>query len=375
MKKSLLQSIGLVLCSLIFLNCSKGDEQTGFEKFELLLEEEVEDQNIPALSALIFKGDQIIYEKLIGSSNLQNNIALESNHLFLLASISKVVTATALMQLYEDSLFDLDDNINNHLPFNVVNPTDSTNITFRMLLTHTSSIADGSALDGQYYYGQDSPIALKDFLQNYLNVNGNLYNASENFHSFAPGARAEYSNTGNALIGLLVEEISGIDFDDYCKQNIFTPLNMNNTSWRLDEITSTIVQPYNYANNQHEALDHYTFTNYPNGGLRSTARDMSIFLGAFTTNGTVNNHQLLKSSTIAEMLTIQFPNLDNTMGLHLFKMSNEHNLWGHDGGEQGVSTVMAFNPTSQIGVILLSNESEADLDNILIEAYKFGLTL
>ena len=134
-------------------------------------------------------------EDYFGTSQVQQNVALADDHLFLLASISKVVTATALLQLYEDGLFDLDDKINDHLSFNVSIPNHSTDITFRMLLTHTSGIADGSALDGQYYYGEDSPIVLGDFLENYLSPNGNLYNANENFHDFAPGSQHEYSNT------------------------------------------------------------------------------------------------------------------------------------------------------------------------------------
>ena len=173
----------------------------------------------------------------------------------------------------------------------------------------------------------------------------------------------------------MVQQISGIDFDDYCKQNIFDPLGMTNTSWRLDEISQTIVQPYDYVNGQNEAIDHYTFTDYPNGGLRSTGKDMFKFLSAFVQEGTANNYQLLNAETISSMITPQIPSLANDMGLHLFLMNTANNLWGHDGGEQGAATIMAFNPTTNIGAIVLTNQGEADLDEILVEAYKFGLEL
>jgi len=205
-------------------------------------------QDIPAMSVLLFREGNILYEEYFGKSNLQNNITLASNHLFLMASISKVVTATALLQLYDDGLFNLDDNINDYLSFEVNVPGQSVDITFRMLLTHTSGIEDGSALDDQYYYGEDSPISLAFFLENYLVAGGAFYNANENFYGFEPGTRHRYSNIGNALIGLLVEQISGIDFNTYCKQNIFNPLEMSNTFWRLDEISQTIVTPYDYEN-------------------------------------------------------------------------------------------------------------------------------
>jgi len=60
------------------------------------------------------------------------------------------------------------------------------------------------------------------------------------------------------------------------------------------------------------------------------------------------------------------------MGLHLFLMDEQANLWGHDVGEQGVATVMAFNPTTQIGAIILTNQGEADLDDLLLGAYELG---
>ncbi len=342
---------------------------------EVYLTEEMEDQKIPALSILLFEEQTVLYEKYLGQSHIENNVALESDHLFLLASISKVITATALLQLYEAGEFSLDDPINDYLSFDVSIPDFSQAITFRMLLTHTAGIADGSALDNEYYYGEDSPTALGDFLENYLSPSGNLYDEVDHFYSFAPGSEHEYSNVGNALIALLVEQIAEIDFNTYCKQNIFSPLGMNDSFWRLDEITQTIVQPYEYKSRSYNALPHYTFTDYPNGGLRSTARDLFILLGAFTQEGMANGYQLLQATTIAEMITPQIPSIDNEVGLHLFIMNRTHNLWGHDGGEQGVATIMAFNPSTKVGAIILTNQGEANLDEMLEVSYLLGLKL
>lgn len=356
--------------------CKKNADIESISDFEQYVEDEMKDQNIPAMAVLFFKEDEILYEKYLGLSNVEQNTALAGDHLFLLASVSKVVTATALMQLYEADSFELDDPINNYLPFEVKVPNyESTPITFRMLFTHTSAIADGSALDGQYFYGEDPTVNLDFFLENYLVAGGSFYNATENYHNFEPGTDHEYSNEGSALIAVLVEQISGIDFNTYCKQNIFTPLGMTNTSWRLDEINQTIVQPYNYKNGDYEAIQHYTFTDYPNGGLRATASDLFKFLSAWVNNGQSNNYQLLENTTLTEMITAQISDLDNTVGLHMFLMNKDQNLWGHDGGEQGVATIMAFNPSTKVGCIILSNQGEANLDTILEEAYKIALTL
>lgn len=359
-----------------FCSCSKDDVIiNNTDDFEQYIQDEMDAQKIPALSALIFKEDQIIYEKYFGKANLEQDIALESGHLFLLASVSKTITATALLQLYDQGLFSLDDKINDYLSFDVNVPNRNTDITFRMLLTHTSAIADGSALDGQYYYGQDSPVALDYFLENYLVPGGDFYNASENYYDFEPGTKYEYSNEGSALIAVLVEDISGMDFNTYCKQNIFNKLGMTNTYWRLSEINQTIVQPYNYSSGKYEAIPHYTFTDYPNGGLRSTAGDMFKFLSTITQNGTFNNYQMLKPETVKAMITPQIPAIDKEVGLHIFLMDRDNNLWGHDGGEQGVATIMAFNPETKIGAIIFTNQGDADLDEILVESYKLGVKL
>lgn len=351
---------------------SRNNDNSTIADFKEFIEKEMQAQHIPALSVLIFEEDEILYEGCFGKSNVEKRTPLQNDHLFLLASVSKVVTATALLQLYEKDHFDLDDNINDYLDFEVRVPNFNKDITFRMLLTHTSGIGDGAALDDQYYYGEDSPVALADFMEDYLTPEGEFYDEEDNFYGFAPGEEHEYSNMGSALIGVLVEQISGMDFSKYCQQYIFNPLGMSHTAWHLAQINNIIVQPYDYINGRNEMVEHYTFTDYPNGGLRSTASDMFRFISAFVQRGQSTNYQLLKATTIHEMTTLQIPNLSEEMGLHLFI---EDGLWGHDGGEQGVATSMAFSLDTKIGVIILSNQGEADLADLLVEAYGVGKEL
>ena len=337
--------------------------------FTNTLQRDMQNQHIPALSVLVFKGNTTLFEATLGKANIADNIPLAPTQPFLLASISKTVTATALMQLYEAGKFALDDPINAYLPFPVRIPGYRQEITFRTLLTHTAAIADGPALDDQYYTGKDSPVSLRRFLQSYLTPNGQLYDDYDNFYDYAPGEDYTYSNTGYALIGLLVETISGQDFAAYTKRHIFRPLGMSYTNWHLRNISGRIVQPYDYARGGYRAIPHYTFTDYPNGGLHSTARDMHRFLSTFTNGG------LLAPATIREMITPQIPSIDPEVGLGLFLMNPELGLWGHNGGEQGASTLMAFNPDNGVGAIILANQGEAELDGILADAYRFGLGL
>jgi hypothetical protein len=112
--------------------------------------------HIPGLAACIIKDTSIIWTGSYGYANIKENRKVSDSTVFMLASISKTFVAVALMQLYREGLFNLDDNINNYLPWSVNHPKypDST-ITFKMLLTHTSAINDNSSK--MPYYPGDSP--------------------------------------------------------------------------------------------------------------------------------------------------------------------------------------------------------------------------
>jgi CubicO group peptidase (beta-lactamase class C family) len=103
-------------------------------------------QHVAGLAACIVKSGRVVWNGNYGFADIARNKPVTDSTIFMLASISKTVTATALMQLYEAGRFQLDDSVNGHLPFAVRNPNfPSVPITFRMLLTHRSSIQDRSA--------------------------------------------------------------------------------------------------------------------------------------------------------------------------------------------------------------------------------------
>jgi len=193
-------------------------------------------EKIPGMSTLIVKDGEIVWKQSYGLADVANNISVNDDTIFLLASISKVFTGTALMKLYEDGLIHIDDNINTYLPYSIHNPVfPSTPITFRMLMTHTSSISDGSAMDSYYSIG-DPTISLTDVIERYFSTSGSDYNASENFSNNTPGSSYNYSNMGTALAGYLVEAISETPFNEYCNNNIFDKLCIKNTAWYIADL-------------------------------------------------------------------------------------------------------------------------------------------
>lgn len=174
-------------------------------------EQNMRTAKIPAAAVAFIRDGKIETAHGYGITDLESGRQVTADTLFTIASVSKTVTATALMTLYEQGKFGLDDDINTYLPFEVRNPNfPQSAITFRMLLTHTSSIRDSKVYE-QYYTLQnepvlpDSPVELGDYLRDYLSVDGSLYDAADNYTAREPGAEYLYSNTAFGLVGYLVE--------------------------------------------------------------------------------------------------------------------------------------------------------------------------
>ena len=208
------------------------------------IEQLMENSFIPGLSVSIVKNGDIVWGNTYGYANINDSILVDQNTLFLLSSVSKTITATALMQLWENQHFELDDPINNYLPF-AVNHPDHQNIpiTFKMLLTHTSGIKDNWSV--MPYYDGDPELELGYYLEQYLVPGGEFYSANSNYSNAQPGTNYRYCNIGAALIGYLTEVISNQPFNEYCNEHIFEPLGITNAGWFLSEVNiNEVALPY-----------------------------------------------------------------------------------------------------------------------------------
>jgi len=138
--------------------------------------------HIPGVAACVVKDGRIIWTGAYGHAIIEQDVPVADTTLFMLASISKTFTGAALLQLWEAGLFELDDDINDYLPFAVFNPNHPESvITFRELLTHTSSIKDNWEVMLSVYAWGDSPIPLGDYVEGYLTPGGEYYSATANF--------------------------------------------------------------------------------------------------------------------------------------------------------------------------------------------------
>ncbi|RYU92649.1 serine hydrolase domain-containing protein [Emticicia agri] len=351
---------------------------------------------IPGFAACKIENDRIIWSKTFGQANVEKRIPMSIDGIMNIGSISKTFTATAIMQLWEKGKVKLEADVNDYIGFTVRNPKfPDKPITVFQLLTHTSSILDGKAYGESYSCG-DPTTNLHDWIYGNLNNKGKFFGSGDNFHDFAPGEKEEYSNVAFGLLGLIVEKVSKQPFNIYCRDFIFRPLGMIKTGWMLNEVDiSKYIIPYAFVTkeNRNELLENkelfsaesefkvgsfvpyclYSFPNYPDGLIRTSIRELSYFLRAMINGGKLNDVKILNETTISKMLTLQIDG-NKHRGLCWEKFENivakeTISLWGHSGGDPGITTYLLFNPIDKTGVIAFQNNATGGTEDIVKKIY------
>ena len=318
--------------------------------------------HVPGLAVALVAHGNVAWTKGYGMASLADNRAVTSDTLFMLASVSKTFVGVAMMQLVEAKQIALDDDIDGKLPFAVRNPSFPTaKITYRMLLTHTSSLVDGAAFGALApTQGSDAPTPLADWIKGYV-LKGGAYSAADNWGTAAPGAHYSYSNAGASLAGYLVEIISGMSLQNYCQAHIFGPLKMGESSWFLKGLDSThIAHPYEWVKGAYVDKGFYGFPDYPDGQLRTSASQLARFLAMFASGGSYDGATSLAPATVQEMRKRQVPRLGadaaNQGLIWYYTMEVDGTeVLGHTGAYIGVSTDMYFDPKTNNGYVLLTN--------------------
>ena len=333
--------------------------------------------NIPSAVICLIKNNSVGFLETYGYKELFKREKATKNTIYCLGSVSKAVTAVALMQLYEKGYFDLDDDVSEYLPFELKNPRyPDINITYRMILSHQAGLNDfGVKLSKVPYMLIQSRIKnnSNQLIEEMLSPGGRAY-SRRYFTRYAPGEKAMYDELGFIIAGRLIEEISGLSLEEYCQKNIFQPLNMSNTSFYLDKIDKDrLARPYLTALQLNTPLPKYDFfiLDAP-AGLYTTAEDLSHFLIAIMNGGVYGGVRLLKEDTIQIMHTKQYPgshdfflgllfrgNIEVEQGLGWFFINIFGlELQGHTGGAPGYSCHMYITKNEKnetVGIIMLAN--------------------
>lgn len=386
--------ISLFICASIGVQA-----QPGYDSIDTSIRDFMAEKRIPGFAACIIKEKEIVWSNSYGHADMRKKVPMSIDAIMNIGSISKTFTAIVALQLWEKNLLDLEVDINQYLDFKIRNPKyPDKPITIFQILTHTSSIRDGKAYRHSYSCG-DPTTSLNDWIYHNLDPKGKYYFEGSNFSDWPPGTKERYSNVAFGLLGLIVEKIAKQPFNEYCKKNIFDPLGMKNTGWFLSEIDSNRhVKPYAYVtvDNRKEALENqrlypgetefkvgtfvenclYSFPNYPDGLVRTSIRELSFYLTAIMNGGELNGKRILQKETVAKMLSLQIKG-NNSQGLcwhvHRFESSSGHStLWGHTGGDPGISTYLFFDPVKRVGVITFQNSESGGTFEIVGKLYVAG---
>jgi len=372
------------------------ERQVGFnDDFDQKILSLMKQAHMPSLSTGIIKNNSMVWYRGYGHYNVLTRKRPSPDTIYMIGSISKSITATALMQLYEQGNFDLDDDVSDYLPFTLRNPKYlDTHITFRMLLAHQSSLFDhdiGKIMNAlglsrilrSFITSLFIPNILREpypFLKELLVPGGSIY-TPELWMDYPPGAEANYSNLGYVILGYLVERIANQSIEQYCYDNIFTPLQMKDTRFHPYDLDRRrmAVPYYKRLGRRYIRLPHYDFLfAAPAGGVRTTVEDLSHFLIAHMDGGMYNDVCLLNKSTIDLMHTLQYPNSsysigNNSPGLrfglgwYFVTDKNNETYGGHQGGTFGGTAWMMVRLSDNNGIIYFFNRTE--LDNSEKEAF------
>jgi CubicO group peptidase (beta-lactamase class C family) len=330
---------------------------------DIFIIDAMERANIPGMAVGYAKQGEVLFARGYGFADIFGKRLVTPNTVFPIASITKTVTALAIMRLREAGKLSLDDPVSGYLDFSVINPHYSkTPITFRHLLTHTSSISDA-----KYYevdtrvFGHDSTISLRDHLVSFLAPEGKHYSADGCYSPEMPGAVWDYSNLGFALLGYLIDRIGGRDGRAQISSQIFAQLGMHHSYWTIAAVPMRLrPTPYDLVDNHLKPVPPYGLPDWPAGAIRSSAFDFIKLIATVANGGSAHGVRVLSESGIAEMLTITLPKglpgwtQGQGLGWEASRLGSKI-YPEHWGGSTGIFTAAYLDPARRSGCLILAN--------------------
>jgi CubicO group peptidase (beta-lactamase class C family) len=301
------------------------------------LAKHIDSSQMPSLALVIVKDGGIFFQKGYGEAHERGNAIVSADQtLFRAASVSKLVTATAVMQLVEQGKINLDTDINTYLTRFQLENNYSVPVTAHHLLTHTSGIED--RLFGNTVPSADRLVSLGDY-----------FAAHVPRRIRPPGEQIAYSNTGIALAGHLVEAVSGLSFEEYIERNIFQPLGMTRSSF---------LQPYPAhlaADVVPSGADSGAMLLSPSGSMISTVSDMGRFIGAHLNGGSFGDSRILSAETVREMQRQHFTGQSRMPGVaygFFENYTNGRRILFHT-GLSGHQSLLCLLPEERVGFYLV----------------------
>lgn len=263
---------------------SKQDKQLE-KKLDELLSSRFSDAG-PGCDVLVAKKGAIVYHKAFGKADIGLNVPIRTGMLFRIGSITKQFTAVAILQLAEQGKLSLQDSIQQYVKDF---PSKGKPITIENLLTHTSGLPDYLQLDNAGRNAERLDYTVVEVIDKFKSLP----------LQFDPGTKFRYSNSGYFLLGCIIEKVSGKSFSTYLRENILSPLGMENTYFESDGlIIPGKVNGYRQEGSAYRNADYMSMTvAYAAGELISNTEDL------FKWHQGLYTHRLLKKETLEKAFT------------------------------------------------------------------------
>ncbi|MFB0543889.1 MAG: serine hydrolase [Candidatus Bathyarchaeia archaeon] len=332
--------------------------------------EELEDQivkamaqaRVPGASIALVKDDEVVYAKGFGARNLKENAPATPHTLYGIGSCTKSFTALAVMQLVEEGKLDVQDPMKKYVPLKL--GYEETPIRINHLLTHSSgvpSLGVANILIGKMTGVDEYWIPMSTFEDFLLYING----ASKEVAA-EPGKRYFYFNTGYTLLGEIVERVSEMSYEDYIKEKILKPLEMNRSTFLKEDFERDpdTMTAYRKSRDGSIVATVHPFHKlvYAPGGLLSSVVECANYLTMNMSGGVFEGKRLVDASLMEEVHKIHFERSTGHFGRQRYGYGWSitegflgHKLVQHSGSTGVSSALLAFIPDKKIGVALASN--------------------
>lgn len=305
-------------------------------------------KNVPSISGGVMKNGKIFWLKTIGYADLENLVPATDSTVYRIASISKLITSAAIMQLVDQGKVKLDDNVRIYLDYF---PKKKYIFTIRQLLNHTSGIRD--YLPGEF----DS----KTFYHSTREVINLLAKDSLDFE---PGTTYQYTTLGYNLLAGVIEKVTGMSYLDYVTNNIFKPLKMNRSS---ADIQQDIIyyRAKGYVRDNARQLKNAPLADlsikYPGGGFLSTPRDLLKFADALI-EGKLFSKNLLDTMSAPTVLKNK-KSISYGMGIDKKIDMYGRVYYTHSGNGTGFVSEIDIYPEQKVSSVHLINIKDRQLDS------------
>jgi len=371
------------------------------QRLDAVLQQWIEQKKLPGMVAIVVRNGQIVYHKALGQADPTHHRPMKTDAIFRIASMTKAITSTAVMMLYEEGKFGLDDPVSRYIPefknprviqdFHWKDTSYTTRparseITVRQLLSHTSGISYGVIANEERFSAINAKAGITDlFTTQPVQLADNIRRLARLPLQHDPGEKWTYGLNTDVL-GYLVEIWSGKPLDIFFRERIFEPLGMQDTYFYLPDAKKERLVPVLKPDSTRQWV-HYPVTfydpEYPaqgaktyfsgGAGLSSTARDYALFLQMLLNEGTFRGKRLLSRPTV-ELLTVSnqtgtlFGNGDGHFSLAFEVVGPQ----GHDRGKGSVgkyrwggyfNTNYFVDPKEKIVAVLMKQTQQVPNDN------------